>query len=207
MVNQCGFVCLLTVLSTVDPGTSRLSIISTSASENQTLNNPDGAGDVPLLGDADGHALSEKDRDDTNAVNRVTIIEELDTPAIRRQKNLLRKAEKRRLANASSTTRPPPPPLPHNATPRSPGNDSKLGSDLSSLSDSESDEGEAPIKKPLTPRGSKSTMEGFETSRHPLEGGTLGIYFFFLARYRRLTFNHPVVWAKAGAYDRLLIDL
>ncbi|PPQ65251.1 hypothetical protein CVT24_011406 [Panaeolus cyanescens] len=100
-------------------GTSRLSIVSTAPSENQTLKrsvsvevkqNPDDENDAMHLGSVHhpggsasrGMSMAvDEDIDVPHNVvtqpNGVVIIEKLDTPAIRRERNMRRKAEKRKM--------------------------------------------------------------------------------------------------------------
>jgi hypothetical protein len=117
----------------------------------------------------------------------IIIIEELDTPAIRRQKNMRRKAEKLLAAKAaafeSSSGLPLGPDIEAGPS-RLPANPSAaLDSDLSSLSDSDVDEGleRNPISLTATSQmpGSLSNAAGAEKEpgavTFPLEGGTLGV--------------------------------
>jgi hypothetical protein len=120
--------------------------------------------------------------DDEPDANRVIIIEELDTPAIRREKNLRRKAEKRRLAEAAALHQPQTP-SPPKATPAYGG--AEMDSELSSLSDSDlTSDGEGALAGEGSGlQNSESTGANFAPSDFPLEGGTLGVFFLAGIQY------------------------
>jgi hypothetical protein len=117
----------------------------------------------------------------------VIVIEELDTPAIRREKNMRRKAEKLQAAKAAAaverSSRPPLGPDPEAGPSRLPADPSTaIDSDLSSLSDSDVDEGlernagslPASSWVPGSLSNAPGTEEELGAVTFPLEGGTLG---------------------------------
>jgi len=123
----------------------------------------------------------------------VVIIEELDSPSTRREKNMRRKAEKLQAAHATflermSANQTLNPSEPIAGPSRLPANESSaLDSDLSSLSESDGETGmkraSSPVMAgPKIPRsdgriGTDVVELGVVT--FPLEGGTLGTSFHF----------------------------
>ena len=124
-----------------------------------------------------GGAIDETNTTRSVVQNGVFIIEELDSPAIRREKNMRRKAEKLRAAKeaAQSATDAPPTTASPVAGPSSLSADpaNVLDSDLSSLSESDADDSRRDSRtlesKVTRPRASNAGAVKF-----PLEGGTLG---------------------------------
>ena len=121
--------------------------------------------------------------------NGTIIIEELDTPALRRAKNLRRKAERLRLAEAAAAGPSHAPAVQSTSSQLSqlPVNDGdfEMDSELSSLSDIGSDEEEAETSLPKleSPRAVAQTSPEVEPGAViladgvMLEGGTLGMSF------------------------------
>jgi len=222
----------------LDRGTSRLSVFSTAASENQTLNqsSSSASGEKKVMtSDAVEDKINrsmEVDNDDASRAaedittvdtaaepvsalrspqqrtvippgtviqtkNGTIIIEELDTPAIRREKAIRRKEERLRLAAAAEPDSAPPPsssvlvarpPRKSRATKGMDDIDNELDSDLSSLSDVGSDVGSedgkprAESTAGATNNFANAAEESGDISvNETLEGGTL-------------------VWAKAETY-------
>ncbi|KAF8899172.1 PHD-zinc-finger like domain-containing protein [Infundibulicybe gibba] len=146
-----------------DAGTSRLSVLSTAASENQThqdtipVDHTEPGPSVPQVlaptpseqpTTSAPNQLPLPDKDDSTSRNNIIhsatgtiIIEELDTPAIRRAKNIRKKNEKRLAASAILAPAPLeagpslPPPTPVQIPAPMDMVDYELDSDLSSLSD------------------------------------------------------------------------
>ena len=138
---------------------SRLSIVGTPASDDLILQKDN----TRSADDAEDETRVEQGTFVT--ANGVTIIEELDTPAIRRAKNMRRKAEKRKLAEATSRPKS-----------ISTGDNVDMDSELSSLSETDGEAG-SPIADRSMRVDFDSKDANFDPSRFPLEGGTLGTQF------------------------------
>lgn len=112
----------------------------------------------------------------------IIIIEELDTPAIRREKNQRRREQKQRKLQAEKeaevTAQAPHKTGLLEVDAGKEGHDFDMGSELSSLSDLSGDEdpGSKKSKHPINPPKQAEPGEIQLTSGKTLEGGTLGTY-------------------------------
>ena len=188
---------------TLDRETSRLSVLSTSTSENQTLRVPveDGVPedvqvdnnamdvDIPVLEDSEMSSPLTEARSDIDIISSAKttekampplrniihapdgtiIVETLDTPLLRRQKSIRRKAERLRLAaeaEASASASAGPSRLP-----------AISGSGSSSLTDLDGDEeedGKRHSRATAPPPEPKDPAVVVLGEGEILEGGTLG---------------------------------
>lgn len=106
----------------------------------------------------------------------VIIIEELDTPAIRREKNQRRREEKLRLKAQKEAEEAG---IPFRQAGPSGALDMDLGSELSSLSDLSGDEDSSPKSKRFVPPKAREPGEIVLAPGAMLEGGTLGTFQIF----------------------------
>ncbi|KAG2103066.1 PHD-zinc-finger like domain-containing protein [Suillus discolor] len=218
----------------IDRGMSRLSVFSTNASDNQTLDEIFGPSGLQLLPEPEPQpevepqviiqpkvTELERDREETrseleariakipvrpntkiNVENGKIVVEELDTPKLRREKARQRKAEKAAAAAAAAAAAQGLPP-PNTEIPKTNvGTTQDDVSDLSSLSELDSDSDEKP-----TTRGEATTSNTIpdvklvgtrQLQRAPANLVTTGKALVVLEPGKQLEYTYPwwpaVVW-------------
>ncbi|KII86055.1 hypothetical protein PLICRDRAFT_44511 [Plicaturopsis crispa FD-325 SS-3] len=194
----------------VDKGPSRLSMVSTAASENLTLRESasrpeqlnirdDTYMDVDVPGPTTGNTSQDTSAEHTSIIynpDGTVIIEELDTPAARRSKNLRKKAERQQ--QAAPKVLPPtvnePPVAGPSRLPADDRDENDGESDLSSLSSMDSDGEEVEDSTPEAPPPAPPVRAPEPSGPPP--GSTAAI----LATGTEQLTPGTLVWAKVSGY-------